>query len=39
MKYKLSMNSKSVLHSGLTDDYKKAIAEYIWNGFDAGVIM
>lgn len=36
MKYKLSTNSNSVLNSGLTDDYKKAIAEYIWNGFDAG---
>lgn len=36
MKFKLSANSNSVLNSGLTDDYKKAIAEYIWNGFDAG---
>lgn len=36
MKYKLSTNSRSVLNSGLTDDYKKAISEYIWNGFDAG---
>ena len=36
MKYQLSANSNSVLNSGLTDDYKKAIAEYIWNGFDAG---
>jgi len=36
MKHKLSANSNSVLNSGLTDDYRKAIAEYIWNGFDAG---
>lgn len=36
MKNKLSANSNSVLNSGLTDDYRKAIAEYIWNGFDAG---
>ena len=33
MKYKLSTNSNSVLNSGLTDDYRKAICEYI---FDAG---
>lgn len=25
-----------MLNSGLTEDYRKAIAEYIWNGFDAG---
>ncbi len=36
MKYKISPNNKSVLNSGLTDDYKRAVAEYIWNGFDAG---
>ena len=36
MKYQLSTSSRSVLNSGLTDDYRKAIAEYIWNGFDAG---
>lgn len=36
MKHKLSTNSNSVLNSGLTDDYRKAICEYIWNGFDAG---
>ena len=35
MKYQLSTNSRSVLNSGLTDDYRKTIAEYIWNGFDA----
>lgn len=36
MKHQLSASSNSVLNSGLTDDYRKAIAEYIWNGFDAG---
>ena len=36
MKFRLSTNSNSVINAGLTDDYKKAIAEYIWNGFDAG---
>ena len=36
MKNKLSANSNSVLNAGLTDDYRKAIAEFIWNGFDAG---
>jgi len=36
MKHQLSTNSNSVLNAGLTDDYRKAIAEYIWNGFDAG---
>lgn len=36
MKRKLSTSSRSVLNSGLTEDYRKAIAEFIWNGFDAG---
>lgn len=35
MKRKLSANSQSVVNSGITDDYKQAITEYIWNGFDA----
>lgn len=35
MKKKLSANSQSVVNSGITDDYKQAITEYIWNGFDA----
>lgn len=30
------ITSKSIEQSGLPSDYKKAIAEYIWNGFDAG---
>ena len=29
------LTSKSIERSGLPVDYKKAIAEYIWNGFDA----
>jgi DNA topoisomerase VI subunit B len=29
------ITSKSVEQSGLPTDYRKAIAEYIWNGFDA----
>ena len=36
MKRKISTSSRGVLNSGLTEDYRKAIAEYIWNGFDAG---
>lgn len=36
MKHKISANSKSVTNAGITNDYKQAIAEYIWNGFDAG---
>jgi hypothetical protein len=29
------ITSKSIEQSGLPNDYKKAIAEYIWNSFDA----
>lgn len=36
MKHKISANSKSVTNAGITSDYKQAIAEFIWNGFDAG---
>ena len=36
MKHKISANSKSVTNAGITNDYKQAIAEYLWNGFDAG---
>lgn len=35
-KHNATITSKSVEQSGLPSDYKKAIAEYIWNGFDAG---
>lgn len=34
--YNTQITSKSIDQSGLPTDYKKAIAEYIWNGFDAG---
>ena len=36
MKYKVSADSQSVVNSGITDDYKQAVCEYFWNGFDAG---
>lgn len=35
VKHKLSASSRSVINSGLTDDYRQAIVEYIWNGYDA----
>ncbi|MCQ4140422.1 ATP-binding protein [Chryseobacterium sp. EO14] len=34
--YLAKLTSKSIESSGLPSDYKKSIAEYIWNGFDAG---
>lgn len=34
-KHKTKITSKSIEQSGLPSDYRKAIAEYIWNGFDA----
>lgn len=33
--HKTTITAQSVEQSGLTNDYSKAIAEYIWNGFDA----
>lgn len=33
--HKTKITSRSISQSGLPQDYKKAIAEYIWNGFDA----
>lgn len=30
------LTSRSIEQGGLPTDYKKALAEYIWNGFDAG---
>lgn len=35
MKYSLSVNCESVESSGITKDYKEALFEYIWNGFEA----
>lgn len=34
-KHTTKITSNSILQSGLPNDYKRAIAEYIWNGFDA----
>jgi len=34
-KHTAKITSKSIEQSGLPADFKKAIAEYIWNGFDA----
>jgi hypothetical protein len=34
-KHTAKITAKSIEQSGLPNDYKKAIAEYIWNGFDA----
>ena len=35
MKKKINVNNTSVDSAGLPNDYKQAIVEYIWNGFDA----
>ncbi len=35
MKRKLSVKNQSVETSGITKDYKEALCEYIWNGFEA----
>ena len=35
MRLPLSVNNQSVDSSGITNDYKEAICEYIWNGFEA----
>lgn len=35
-KHTSKITAKSIEQSGLPNDYKKALAEYIWNGFDAG---
>lgn len=36
MKKKLKLHNDSIETAGLKKDYKDAIIEYIWNGFDAG---
>lgn len=36
MKNKANVTNASIDSVGLPKDYKQAIAEYIWNGFDAG---
>lgn len=35
MNIQLSVNNQSVETSGLPKDYREAICEYIWNGFEA----
>ncbi len=35
MKYKVSADNQSVVSSCITDDYKQAISEYLWNCSDA----
>jgi len=35
MKQKVNINNRSVESAGITNDYKQALTEYIWNGFDA----
>lgn len=36
MKEKVSINDRSIESAGLPKDYKEALGELIWNGFDAG---
>lgn len=36
MEKKVSVNNTGIDSAGLTADYMQAIAEFIWNGFDAG---
>lgn len=36
MKRKLQVYDKSIETAGISKDYKEAVAEYVWNGFDAG---
>lgn len=38
MRLPLSVNNQSVDSSGITSDYKEAICEYIWNGFEANAV-
>ena len=35
MRLPLSVNNQSVDSSGITNDYREAINEFIWNGFEA----
>lgn len=36
MKKKIQVYDKSIETAGISKDYKEAISEFIWNGFDAG---
>jgi hypothetical protein len=35
MRSKISTSDKSIENAGITSDYRQAVAELIWNGFDA----
>ena len=35
MRSKVTLGDKSIDNAGIPSDYKLAISEYIWNGFDA----
>lgn len=35
MIFSLSVKNQSIESSGITNDYKEAICEYVWNGFEA----
>ena len=35
MQLQLKVKNQSIESSGITNDYKEAICEYIWNGFEA----
>ena len=35
MRSKVTLRNKSIDNAGIPSDYKLAIAEYIWNSFDA----
>jgi hypothetical protein len=39
MREKVSVTDTGIQSSGLPKDYMEAIAEYIWNGFDAGASL
>ena len=38
MKKELCVKSQSIETSGITKDYKEALCEYIWNGFEANAV-
>lgn len=39
MENKVNISNNSVESAGITKDYKEAIAEFVWNGFDANASM
>lgn len=38
MKKELTVKSQSIETSGITKDYREALCEYIWNGFEANAV-